>query len=50
MKILNALFTLLFFVIGIAVISFLATFFLAIFMPENVLNALEIFKNFLQIP
>ena len=50
MKILTALFNLLLFVIGIALISFVATFFLTIFMPENVQNAIQIFKNLLQIP
>ena len=30
-------------------ISCVATFFLTIFMPENVLQAIEIFKNILKI-
>lgn len=37
-------------VIFITFISVLATFFLTVFMPENVKIALEIFKNLLQIP
>jgi hypothetical protein len=34
----------------IFLLSFLATFFLAIFMPENVQKALEIFMNLIKIP
>ena len=31
-------------------IALLATFFLTVFMPENVVNAINIFKNLLKIP
>lgn len=31
-------------------IALLATFFLTVFMPENVVNAINIFKNILKIP
>lgn len=31
-------------------LSVLAIFFITIFMPDNVVNAIEIFKNLLKIP
>lgn len=50
MKIFISLFKLIFFVVTLFVVSIVVTFFLTVFFPENVLNALEIFKNLLKIP
>ncbi len=50
MKILSMLVKTIMSVILILLCSFLATFFLSIFLPENVQKALEIFTKFMQIP
>lgn len=50
MKILTMMVKFVLSIVFILLCSFLATFFLTVFMPENVLNAIEIFKNLLQIP
>lgn len=34
----------------ICFLAVLATFFLTVFIPDNVVNAIEIFKNLLKIP
>lgn len=50
MKIFISLFKLIFFVVALFVVSIVVAFFLTVFFPENVLNALEIFKKLLKIP
>lgn len=50
MKIITAIINTLLTMLLISFFATLASFFLAIFLPENVKMALEIFKNLLQIP
>jgi hypothetical protein len=47
MKIVLLLLRVILAIVLLAVISYLATFFLSIFMPDNVQKALEIFKTML---
>ena len=46
MKIVTTVLNFLFTTAGILLGAFVATFFLSVFMPENVQNALEIFEKF----
>ena len=50
MKIFSSILNFIFFVIGFSIIFFATVFILTIFMQENVVFAIEFFKNLFQIP
>jgi hypothetical protein len=49
MKIISSIIRTVLTLVSILAILFVGTFFLTVFMPSNVMQAIEIFKNFLKI-